>query len=65
MHYYTKLPGGEMLKLVFEFVLGSFSGGEKRAFYWKSLIIVLLKLRLNLGFQDIAYRLDVFVANVS
>ena len=47
------------------FVLGFFSGGERRAFYWKSLIIVLLKLRLNLGIQDIAYRLGVSVATVS
>ena len=34
-------------------------------FSCKSLIIVLLKLRLNLGFLDIAYSLGVFVATVS
>ena len=34
-------------------------------FYCKSLIIVLLKLRLNLGFLGIAYRLGVPVATIS
>ena len=65
VHYYIGLPSAKMLKLVFEFVLGSFSSGENRAFYWKSLVIVLLKLKLNLGFQDIAYRLGVSVSTVS
>ena len=35
----TTLPGGEMVKLVFEFVLGSFSGGKKCTINFKSLII--------------------------
>ena len=42
-----------------------FSHGEKRSYYWRSLLIVLMKLRLNLGLQDIAYRLDISVATVS
>ena len=29
VHYCTRLPGGEMVRLVFKFVLGSYSGGEK------------------------------------
>ena len=53
----------EMLRLVFDLVLGSFFVGN--AFYCKSLIIVLLKLRLYLGFLDIAYRLGVPVATDS
>jgi len=39
--------------------------GQKRHFYWRSFIIVFLKLRLNLGMQDIAYRLDISMATVS
>ena len=46
-------------------VLGSFSGGEKCAFYSKSLIIVVQKLRHNLGFLDTAYRLCASVSIVS
>ena len=59
------LHGCEMLRLAFKIVVGSFLGGEKHAFYCKSLIIVLIKLRLNLAFLDIAYRLGVSVATVS
>ena len=36
-----------------------------RAFYFKFLLIVLLKLRLYLGFLDTAYRLGVPVATDS
>ena len=47
VHYCTRFPGGEIVRLVFKFVLGSFSGGEKRFAYMysKSLIIVLQKLK--------------------
>ena len=65
MHYCIRLPGGEMVRLVFKFVLGSFSGGEQRAFYSKSLIIVLQKLRHNLGFLDTTYRVCASVSIVS
>ena len=62
VHYCAGLPVCEMLRLAFGFVLGSFFGGKKRAFYRTSLIIVLLKLKLYLGFLDIGYRLGVPVA---
>ena len=42
-----------------------FCNGEKQEFYWRSFLIVLLKLRLNLGLQDLAYRLNVSLATVS
>ena len=61
----TVLPVCEMLTLAFIIVLGSFLGGEKRSFYYKSLINVLLKLRLYLGFQDNACRLGLPVATGS
>ena len=47
VHYCTGFPGCEMLRLAFEFGLGSFFGGEKRTIYCKSLIIVMLKLTLK------------------
>lgn len=42
LQYYTGLS-------TFEFVMKPFAHGEKRHFYWRSFIIVLL----NLGLQDI------------
>ena len=66
VHYCTGLPVCEMLRFAFDFVLGSFLGGEKTAhFTFKSLIIVLLKLRFHLCFLNIAYRPSVPVATGS
>lgn len=42
-----------------------FVDGDKRSYYWRSFIIVLIKLRLNLGFQDMAFRLGVSKATIS
>ena len=64
--YCAGLSVCEMLRLAFDFVLGSFFGEKKRAFYCKSLYNhCLLKLKLYLGFLDIAYRLGVPVATES
>ena len=65
VHYYTGLTKCAMLLSTFEFVMKPFCKGEKRAFYWRSFIIVLLKSRLNLGLQDIAYRLNISLPTVS
>ncbi|XP_065896091.1 uncharacterized protein [Dysidea avara] len=65
VHYYTGLTKCALLLSTFEFVMKPFCNGEKRAFYWRSFLIVLLKLRLNLGLQDLAYRLNVSLATVS
>jgi len=65
VHYYTGLPKCALFLSTFEFVMKPFCHGEKRDFYWRSFIIVFLKLRLNLGMQDIAYRLDISLASVS
>ena len=64
VHYSTGLPGCEMLRLAFEFILEYFWGREC-AFYSKSLIIVLLKHRLNYGFLEIFYTLGVSITTVS
>ena len=54
-------PGGEVVKLIFEFVLGSFSGGEQHTFHSNSLINFLQKRRHNLDLLDTAYKLCVSV----
>ena len=65
VHYYTGLPNSELLLSTFEFIMKPFVGGENRSCYWRSFIIVLTKLRLNLGFQDLAFRLGVSIATIS
>lgn len=42
VHYYTGLTRCTLLMSTFEFVMKPFCKGEKRAFYWRSFIIVLL-----------------------
>ena len=61
--YYTGLPNKEVLLSVFELVV-SFPGSKKDT-YWRSFIITLMKLRLNLGHQDLAYRLGVPISTLS
>lgn len=53
--YYTGLPSGDLLREVFKLVVPF--PGAKRMYYWKSFIAMMMKLRLNLGLQDLAYRL--------
>ena len=64
VQYYTGLATGLLLLKTFELVMGSFALGEKRSYYWRSFMIVLIKLRLNLGLQDIAYRLGICISTV-
>ena len=59
------LPNAEVLRCTFEFVVAFYAKGEKRSYYWISFLIVLMKLRLNLGFQDLAFRMDVSLATVT
>ena len=61
--YYTGLPNREMLLSVFELVIPL--PGLKREYYWRSYLITLMKLRLNLGYQDLAYRLGVSISTLS
>ena len=55
--YYTGLPNGELLMKVFKLVVPF--PGNKEKWYWKFFISTLMKLRLNCGLQDLAYRLPV------
>ena len=61
--YYTGLPNRELLLSVFELVIPL--PGLRREYYWRSYLITLMKLRLNLGYQDLAYRLGVSVSTLS
>ena len=57
-------PKAELVA-TFEFVMKLFASEEKCNFYWKSFLIVLLKLFLYLGFQDITYRINISKSTVS
>ena len=65
VQYYTGLSNCELLLSTFEFVMKSFVGGDNRSYYWQSFIVVLTKLQLNLGFQDLAFRLSVSKTTIS
>jgi len=60
--YYTGLPSGELLMEVFKPVVPF--PGTKKEYYWKSFIATMMKLRLNLGLQDLAYRLRVHLSTM-
>ena len=47
VHYYTGLTKCALLLSTFEFVMKPFCNGEKRAFYWCSFLIVLLKFKVE------------------
>ena len=64
VQYYTGLSSYLLLK-TFELVMSPFVHGDKRSYYWRCFLVVLLKLKLNLGFQDIAYRMGISKATVS
>jgi hypothetical protein len=62
--YYTGLPNFKTLLTVFEFTYKFVKCGKSLTPF-QELIIVLAKLRLNLGLQDIAYRCHISIATVS
>jgi len=65
--YYTGLPSNELLKTVFSFVtIGlpeCFKNGPCSVF--QQFVMVLMKLRLNLGCQDLGYQFGVHYSTVS
>ena len=60
--YYTGLPNGELLQNMFQLVVPY--PVQRREYYWQSLIVTLMKLRLNFGHQDLAYRLGVSMSTI-
>ena len=61
--YYTGLSNGELLSSVFQLVIPY--PGTSRKYYWSSFVMTLMKLRLNLGHQDLAYRFNINKSTVS
>ena len=67
VRYYTGLPSYACLKAVYDFVSiglpNSFTSGKKTPF--EQFAITLMKLRLNLGDQDLSYRFAISQATIS
>ena len=61
--YYTSFPNGELLMEVFKLVVPF--PGNKEEWYWKSFISTLMKLNLNCGLQDMAYRVQVSLSTMT
>ena len=62
--YYTGLPNFKTLSFVFDFVRQHVECGKSLG-QFQEFILVLMKLRLNLGMQDLAYRAGVSLSTVS
>jgi len=62
--YYTGLPNFKVLTTVFEFLHEYVKCGKSLS-HFQEFVIVLAKLRLNLGLQDLAYRCNISIATVS
>ena len=66
VQYYTGLPSYEILEIVFEFVTvglpDSFATSSCSVF--NQFLMVLMRLRLNAGIQDLGYRFDVHPSTV-
>jgi hypothetical protein len=62
--YYTGLQSFESLTIVFDFVREHVPT-RKSCNQFQELLIVLAKLRLNLGLQDLAYRCNMSIATIS
>ena len=61
--YYTGLPNGELLLSVFWLVI--LYPGTSCKYYWSLFVMTHMKLRLNLGHQDLAYRFNISKSTVS
>ena len=63
--FYTGLPSYEILNFVFELVSPSVSRRSQSLSPFQELVLVLIKLRLDVPFQDLAYRFNISVPTVS
>ena len=66
VHYYTGLPEVKILSTVFSYVSKPLSAhGHSKLSLFQQFILVLMKLRLNLAHQDLAYRFGISPATVT
>ena len=65
--YYTGLPSYLMLQCIFDFVIVGLPNGffASSCSPFEQFLMVLMKLRLNLGDQDLAYRFGIHQSTVS
>ena len=63
--FYTGLPSYEILNFVFELVSPFASCHSQTLSPFQEFVMVLIKLRLDVPFQDLAYRLNISVPTVS
>ena len=65
VRFYTGLPSYEVLMVVFEHVSSHVSRQTQNLSRFQEFVMVLIKLRLNVPLQDLAYRFLVSVTTVS
>ena len=65
VRFYTGLPSFEVLMVVFNHVSSHVTRKTQSLDRFQELVIVLMKLRLNVPFQDLAYRFMVSLSTVS
>ena len=65
VRFYTGLPSYDVLMIVFEHVAPHVSRRPTVLDSFQEFVMVLFKLRLNVPFQDLAYRFNVSLSSVS
>ena len=65
VRFYTGLPGFDVLKATFSFISPFVTRRSKSLSLFQEFIMVLMKLRLNVPLQDLAYRFGVSLSTVS
>ena len=65
VRFYTRLPGFDVLKVAFGFVSPFITRRSKTLTLFQEFIMVLMKLRLNVPLQDLAFRFGVSLSTVS
>ena len=65
VRFYTGLTGFDVLKYVHKFVSPQVRRKSKTLTSFHELVLVLMKLRLNVPKQDLAYRFDISLSTVS
>ena len=63
--FYTGLPNGAVLKAVYEFIAPTDSSKLSKLTPFQELMMTLIKLRLNLSMQNLAYRFSISCSTVS